>query len=381
MTTIRDIARVLEAWAPPGLAQSYDNVGLQVGDPAQEVAAVVVALDLTPAVMEEARAVGATLVLTHHPLLFRPLKSLTPSHWAGGLALRLAQAGIALYSLHTNLDAAPGGVSFALAEHLGLEGVRFLEPMDNLLVKLATFVPLTHLEAVRTALAAAGAGQIGHYDACAFASTGTGYFRATAAANPFVGTPGGGVERVDEARLEVQVARWHLPAVVAALRASHPYEEVAYDVYPVQQPAPQAGLGAIGHLPVPESLPAFLHRVVERLETGSLRYVGDPTTTVRTVAVCGGAGRGRRLRHCRRDLPQVLRRAGPGRPPPHGLHRRRALRNRSPHRSPAHRPPARAFPRPALAPDAHPHQSHPNLCAEPLILRTKCGELSPAPRV
>jgi dinuclear metal center YbgI/SA1388 family protein len=290
MTTIRDIARVLEAWAPPGTAQSYDNVGLQVGDPAQEVAAVVVALDLTPAVMEEARAVGATLVLTHHPLLFRPLKSLTPSHWAGGLALRLAQAGIALYSLHTNLDAAPGGVSFALAEHLGLEGVRFLEPMDNLLVKLATFVPLTHLEAVRTALAAAGAGQIGHYDACAFASTGTGYFRATAAANPFVGTPGGGVERVDEARLEVQVARWHLPAVVAALRASHPYEEVAYDVYPVQQPATQAGLGAIGHLPVPEPLPAFLPRVAERLETGSLRYVGDPTTTVRTVAVCGGSG-------------------------------------------------------------------------------------------
>lgn len=290
MTTIGDIARVLEDWAPPGMAQAYDNVGLQVGDPAQPVEAALLALDLTAAVLDEARATGATLVVTHHPLLFRPLKRLIPSDPAGGLALRLAQAGIALYSLHTNLDAAPGGVSFALAEHLGLTGVRFLEPVEAALVKLVTFVPTAHCNAVQTALAQAGAGRIGHYDACAFASTGTGFFRASETANPFIGTPGGGLERVEEVRLEVQVERWHLPRVMAALRTAHPYEEVVCDVYPLQQPTPQAGLGTLGMLPVPEPLPVFLQRVAERLGADALRYVGDPGAPIHTVAVCGGSG-------------------------------------------------------------------------------------------
>ena len=290
MPTIQNIAAFLEAWAPPGSKQSYDNVGLQVGDAAREVQRALLALDLTPAVLDEAAARGAALIVTHHPLIFRPLKRVTASGWNEALALRLAERGIALYSIHTNLDAAPGGVSFALAEQLGLEGVRFLKGFDETLLKLATFVPASHVDAVRAALAEAGAGRIGDYEACAFVSEGTGYFRPGEAASPFIGTAGGELESVAERRIEVEVARWDLPRVLAALRQAHPYEEVAYDVYPVLQPNTRAGLGALGRLPAPEPMPRFLARVAERLAADALRWSGDPEATVETVAVCGGAG-------------------------------------------------------------------------------------------
>ncbi len=287
--TVREIAEALEAWAPPGSAQSYDNVGLQVGDPERTVRRALLALDMTPAVFEEARALGAELIITHHPLLFRPLRQLTPGSLVASLALRLAESGIALYSIHTNLDAAPGGVSFALATHLGLRDVQFLQKMEQALYKLVTFVPASHFEQVREALARAGAGRIGNYEACAFATRGTGYFRPGDMARPFIGEPGK-LESAEELRLEVEVARWDLPRVLAAMRAAHPYEEVAYDVYPVEQPYTRAGLGAIGRLEKPEPLRDFLQRVSERLRTDSLRYVGDLEAPVQTVAVCGGAG-------------------------------------------------------------------------------------------
>jgi len=282
--------QALAAWAPPGSAQSYDNVGLQVGDAGREVAHALVALDLTPAVLEEARRLKSTLIITHHPLIFRPLRSITAGGLVETLALRLAEAGVALYSIHTNLDAAPGGVSFALADQLGLEEVRFLDSFPETLYKLATFVPLDHLEAVREALSEAGAGRIGVYEACAFAVEGTGYFKPGAGANPLIGTAGGDLEAVAEARLEVEVARWDLDAVLQALRKTHPYEKVAYDVYPVQQPNTRAGLGAIGRLPEAEPLDRFLMRVAECLGAGSLRYTGDPEAMIATVAVCGGSG-------------------------------------------------------------------------------------------
>ena len=288
--TIRQIARALEAWAPPGSAQSYDNVGLQVGDADRTVERALLALDCTPQVLAEAQDKGATLIITHHPLIFRPLQRVTAGSFVSGLALRLAEAGMGLYSIHTNLDAAPGGVSFALAEHLGLRDVGFLGPMDDALVKLVTFVPADHLDTVRAALAEAGAGRIGDYESCAFATSGHGYFRPGAGTNPHIGEAGGSLERVEEVRVEVEVARWDQSHVVAALRAAHPYEEVAYDVYPVQQPTTQAGLGAVGTLPEPMPLQTFLKQVAERLEAGSLRYAGDPEAIVQRIAVCGGSG-------------------------------------------------------------------------------------------
>lgn len=290
MPSIREITSALEAWAPPGSAQSYDNVGLQVGDASRPVQRALLALDMTPAVLEEAKAQHAELIITHHPLLFQPLTQVTAGDLVSTLALRLAEAEIALYSIHTNLDAAPGGVSFALAEHLGLDGVEFLDGFADSLYKLATFVPNEDFEAVRAALAEAGAGHIGDYDACAFATDGTGYFRPGEGANPYLGTTEGTVQSAAERKIEVEVARWNLGTVLGALHEAHPYEEVAYDVYPVKQNNSQAGLGAIGQLDKPMPLRDFLQRVSERLNAGSLRYVGTPDAPVQRVAVCGGAG-------------------------------------------------------------------------------------------
>ena len=288
--SIRDIAQTLEAWAPPGSAQSYDNVGLQVGDASRSVERAIVALDCTPEVVEEAKNKNATLILTHHPLLFQPLKQITADDYESHLALRLAESGIALYSIHTNLDAAPGGVSFALAERLGLSDISFLDGMDEALYKLAVFVPSDHFEAVHQAMADAGAGEIGDYEACAFTTEGTGYFKPGEGANPFIGKAGGELESADEVKLEMEVARWELGRVLGALDEAHPYEEVAYDVYPVDQKYQQAGLGAVGELADPMPLDDFLARVADRLGAGSLRYAGDPSAPVERVAVCGGAG-------------------------------------------------------------------------------------------
>jgi dinuclear metal center YbgI/SA1388 family protein len=291
LPTVADVARAIEEWAPPGSAQPYDNVGLQVGRRDRAVRRAVVALDCTPGVVRQAKDLGAELVVSHHPLLFRPARSVTGGDLVGATVLALAESGIALYSAHTNLDSARDGVSFALARQIGLEGVRFLQPLGgDVLSKLVVFVPGSHAEAVRTALADAGAGRIGAYDGCAFESRGTGHFRPTDDADPFIGRAGGPAEQVEEVRLETEVASWRLDTVLAAMREAHPYEEVAYDVVPVRQPYRCAGLGAIGTLPAAEPLYAFLSRVAERLGVRSLRHTGAASDAVRTVAVCGGSG-------------------------------------------------------------------------------------------
>jgi len=287
---ISTVTTALEAWAPPGSAQDYDNVGLQVGDASRPVETGLLALDATPQVLEEAEEIGADLIVTHHPLLFRPLDGVTANGYVSNLALRLAEAGVALYSIHTNLDAAPGGVSFALADRLGLTDVGFLDGHEDTLYKLAVFVPEDAFDTVRQALADAGAGEIGDYEACAFAVEGTGFFKPGEGTNPHIGEAGGDVESARERKLEVEVARWSLGPVMAALEEAHPYEEVAYDLYPVKQKNTRAGLGALGTLSEPMPLPAFLDRVATRLDAGSLRYAGEDDTTVERVAVCGGAG-------------------------------------------------------------------------------------------
>jgi len=288
--SIADITSALEGWAPLDSAQDYDNVGLQVGDADRSVTSAVLALDATPEVLDEAEAHDAELVVTHHPLLFQPLDGVTADGYVSNLTLRFAEAGIGLYSVHTNLDAAPEGVSFALAERLGLTDVGFLDGFEDTLYKLAVFVPEDAFETVRQALADAGAGQIGDYEACAFATEGTGFFKPGTGTDPHIGDAGGEVESAAERKLEVEVARWDLGTVMAALQDAHPYEEVAYDLYPVTQKNSRAGLGALGHLDDPMPLSAFLDRVATRLDAGSLRYAGDPDATVERVAVCGGAG-------------------------------------------------------------------------------------------
>lgn len=289
--TVGDITAFLEQWAPPGLAASWDNSGLQVGRAGRAVTCAVIALDCTPQVVAEAKERGAEMVLTHHPLLFKPPRTLTDGHPVSAVALALAEAGVALYSIHTNLDAAPGGVSFALARALGLRDVAFLAPLETRpLRKLVVYVPESHADAVRRAMGAAGAGRIGAYDDCAFELRGHGWFTPRPEASPYLGASGGPTERVAEARIEAEVTSWNLSRVLAAVRDAHPYEEIAYDVIPVEQPFRNAGYGAVGSLPDPEPLRHFLERVADALHAPGLRHVGDASRTVARVAVCGGSG-------------------------------------------------------------------------------------------
>ena len=287
--TVADVLATLHAWAPLGSKADFDRVGLQVGDPGARVDRVLVALDLTPDVVDEAAEAGAQLVVTHHPLLFQPVGRATADDPVGSLVWRLGRAGVSYAAVHTNLDAARGGVSFALAEQLGVRDPEILAPLDGVMRKVVAFVPEDAAADVRQAMAAAGAGGIGDYTECSFETAGTGRFRPGEGATPAVGEVGQ-AEAVGELRIEAVVPQWSVGAVLRAIGEAHPYEEPAVDVYAVEVEAPDYGYGCVGTLEAPEPLPTFLARVRDALGAGALRYVGDDAQTVERVAVCGGAG-------------------------------------------------------------------------------------------
>ena len=289
MPAVSDILAVLHAWAPPGQKADFDRVGLQVGDPAAGVSRVLVALDLTPAVVDEAAETGAEMIVTHHPLLFKPVGRATADDPVGGLVWRLGRAGVSYAAVHTNLDAARGGVSFALAEQVGVREPEILAPLDGVMRKVVVFVPETHADAVRQSMAAAGAGTGGDYAACSFSSAGTGRFVPLEGARPAVGTVGER-EAVAEVRVEATVPTWLVSAVREAAARAHPYEAPVIDVYSVEVPATDRGYGVVGRLDAPEPLAVFLERVRDALGAGALRYVGDDRQWVDRVAVCGGSG-------------------------------------------------------------------------------------------
>lgn len=277
---------------PPSHAASWDNVGLQVGDPAWPVERVLTTLDVTGRVIEEAADGPPTLVLAHHPLLFRPLARLTPDTASGRSALAAARAGVAVLAAHTNLDVADdgAGTSDPVARALELQSVRSLETdvAEGRRVKLVTFVPQDDVDTVVDALAEAGAGHIGDYTRCHFRVDGTGSFRPDEGAEPHVGRVGE-VHHEPEARVEMELPRGAVGRVVAALVAAHPYEEVAYDLHPLLD-VDGHGLGLVGELPSPLPLRALAARLRDELPSPHLRYAGEPDRLVRRVAVVGGAG-------------------------------------------------------------------------------------------
>lgn len=288
--TVADVLRVLDAWAPPGSKADFDRVGLQVGDPAAPVRRVLVALDLTPAVVDEAVESGADLIVTHHPLLFKPVARVTSSDAVGSLVWRLARAGVSYAAVHTNLDAAWDGVSFALADLLGLRDVRLLAPLEGTVRKMVVFAPTDAADPVRQSLADAGAGAIGAYTGCSFTATGTGRFTPGPDADPAIGHASGPEETVEEVRIEAVVPSWDVERVRRAVVAAHPYEEPAVDVFPVEGVATRHGYGAVGETEEALPLRHFLQTVADRLGAEVLRYAGDPESTVRRIAVCGGSG-------------------------------------------------------------------------------------------
>jgi dinuclear metal center YbgI/SA1388 family protein len=278
---------------PAHHAATWDNVGLQVGDPAWEVERVLVSLDVTAAVIDEASDGPPTLVLAHHPLLFRPLTALTPSTASGRTALLAARNGVAVVAAHTNLDVADdgAGTSDPVARLLDLADVRPLtsELRDGRRCKLVTFVPPEAVDAVLDAVSAAGAGRIGDYERCSFRVQGTGTFRPLPGTSAYSGAGVGQDATETEFRVEVELPRSRAGDVVRALVAAHPYEEVAYDLVPLVDGA-AVGFGRVGVLPAPRTLAAVADEIRLGLPAPHLRYAGDPERAVTTVAVVGGAG-------------------------------------------------------------------------------------------
>ena len=287
---LADIIEVLDAAYPPQLAQSWDSVGLVCGDPGDAVDSVTVAVDATAAVVAEVPENG--LLLAHHPLLLRGVDTVAASTPKGALLHRLIRAGGALFTAHTNADSAAPGVSDALAQALGLTVVGVLDPAPGAdFDKWVIYVPAEHADAVRSAVFAAGAGRIGDYSCCSWSVTGTGQFLPHEGARPAIGTVGA-VERLAEDRVEVIAPARIRPAVRAAMRAAHPYEEPAFDVIPLAPMPTGTGLGRIAELAEPEPLRDFTARVGARLPATAwgVRAAGDPDRPIRRVAVCGGAG-------------------------------------------------------------------------------------------
>ncbi len=292
--TLRDVVDLLHRRYDPRTADSWDRVGLVCGDPDDPVEHVLLAVDPVAAVVDEAIACDAQLLLTHHPLLLRGVHGVPASTPKGRVVHRLVRAGIGLLAAHTNADNARPGVSDAIADALGLRDVEVLEPLATepaALDKLVVMVPVGDTEALVDAMAAAGAGRIGDYERAAFWSTGTGTFRPLPGAHPAIGSVGD-VERVPESALQMVAPRARRAQVVAALRAAHPYEEPAFDVIPLGDVPSGRGAGRVGELAEPTTLAGFAD-LVSRVLPGTahgVRVAGQPDRPVRRVALCGGAG-------------------------------------------------------------------------------------------
>ena len=288
---LADVIEVLDEAYPPRLAQSWDSVGLVCGDPDDVLASVTVAVDATPDVVDEVPDAG--LLLAHHPLLLRGVDTVAASTPKGALVHRLIRTGRSLFTAHTNADSASPGVSDALADALGLTVDAVLEPLTAAgdLDKWVVYVPRENAEAVQEAVFEAGAGHIGDYSHCSWSVSGIGQFLPHEGASPAVGSVGS-VERVAEDRFEVVAPARARGAVLAAMRAAHPYEEPAFDIFALVPPPGDAGLGRIGTLAQPEPLRRFVSRVDAALPRTSwgVRAAGDPEMLVSRVAVCGGAG-------------------------------------------------------------------------------------------
>jgi len=288
--SVRDLLAALDAawpfaWAAPG-----DRVGLMVGSPDQQVTRLLVALEVSEAVVAEAQELGADLLLTHHPLLYSPLTEIREDRPEGRLLARVLRAQLAVAACHTNLDVAPGGLNDYLATRLGLGNPTPLSAQGrDPWLKLAVFVPVGYEDRVRAALFDDRVGVIGRYSHCSFAARGQGTYLPEAGARPWRGEVAR-LARAEEVRLEVLLPESRAAAAVARMIAAHPYEEVAYDLYPLHNPAPPLGFGRVGEFPEPRGWPEVQDLIREVFGVSAFRLWGRPPNQVRRVAVCGGSG-------------------------------------------------------------------------------------------
>jgi len=286
---ISQIIEILEDFAPLVLQESFDNSGLQIGDISQKARGILLCLDVTEEIVEEALRLDCNLIISHHPLLFKPLKRLAGKTYIERCVIKACKNDLVIYAAHTNLDNAFGGLNFYIAEKLGLQNLRILDAKKDGLLKFVTFVPEAHAETVRNALTGAGAGYTGNYDSCSFNVPGMGMFRAGEEAHPFVGNLHE-LHTEPEIRIETIIPVHKKSAVLRALLAVHPYEEPAYDFYPLANEWDRAGSGVVGELPHPEDETAFLQRLKTVFKLESLKHSPLTGKEIREVALCGGSG-------------------------------------------------------------------------------------------
>ncbi len=284
-----EIIQLFEQFSPRVYAMEGDKVGLQIGGLNKPVDKVMIALDVLEEVVDEAIAENVQMIIAHHPLIYRPLQKITTDQASGRIIEKLIKHEIAVYAAHTNLDVAKGGVNDLLAEALGLSNVEVLVPTYEVkLKKLVVFVPDDHANTVREALGKAGAGAIGNYSHCAFSANGVGQFLPGDNTNPHIGIQGK-LEEVQEVRIETIFPENLEKRILSAMLKAHPYEEVAYDIYPLDNKGETLGLGRIGYVDE-MSLGEFAEHVKKSLDVKGVRVVGDLNSPVKKVAVLGGDG-------------------------------------------------------------------------------------------
>ncbi len=290
MLQIKDIVNHLESLAPLCLQESYDNSGLLVGDDSKIITKILVCLDSTEGVVDEAIAKGCNLIIAHHPIIWGGLKRLTGKNESQRVVIKAIEHSIAIYACHTNLDKIQNGVNHKFAERLQLRNTQILKPELGLLKKLVTFVPVASLEEVRSALCLAGGGTIGNYDHCTYDTPGHGTFRGLEHGNPFVGEKGE-LHREPEHRLEILFPVYLQHKIMNALLVAHPYEAVAYDIYPLDNANHEFGMGMIGELENPMETADFLRFLKQQMHCNAVRFVNsNPERKISKVALCGGVG-------------------------------------------------------------------------------------------
>lgn len=286
---LSQLTAYLESLAPLAYQEDYDNAGLIVGRPDQEVSQALISLDCTEAVVDEAIIHNCQIIISHHPIVFRGLKKFNSKTYVERVVEKAIRNNIALYAIHTNLDNVLPGVNAKICATLGLQNCRILAPKHNLLKKLITYVPHSHADAVRDALFEAGAGHIGNYSEVSFNANGTGTFKANENATPFVGETGKR-HREEEIRVETIYPAIAESKILMALILAHPYEEVAYDLYPMTNQNQQVGSGMVGELEQPMDEETFLYHIKEKMHTHVIRHTAFTGKHIKKIAVCGGAG-------------------------------------------------------------------------------------------
>jgi dinuclear metal center YbgI/SA1388 family protein len=288
--TNKAVFKIMDQWAPKNLAYEWDNVGLQIGSYNKPVKKVMITLDVLESVVDEAIENQVDLIIAHHPLLFKSIKQINTDTPAGRVMEKLIKHDITVYAAHTNLDAAEGGVNDMLCDRLGVDEREVLiETGKEQLYKLAVYVPSTHLDAVRDVLSVHGAGHIGNYSHCTFQTLGQGTFKPLAGTDPFIGSPNE-TAFVDEIKIETIIQESKLTSVIHAMIKAHPYEEVAYDVFPLKNAGKNIGIGRIGTLTPSMNVEALCAHVKAVMDISHLRVIGDLTKKAKKVAILGGSG-------------------------------------------------------------------------------------------